>query len=375
MDSSDFYDAYKYILTKIIKCGGIENLSSKDKRKMLKRLRENPLLERQGPAGPRGPIGPAGPAGPAGPTGPKGDQGESGGSSDIDEIKHLQNADEYYEFVKGLQQLTEFPKKFEQAFGVDSAFWISDNTGVYIVNTLVSNNEVRKLKLGIAVLKEPDNYNLSCWKLDDTNKIIRATDSNGHRYNMLDHEMCICGDITLMREFFLTPQSQGLNAFWITAFPIQLDIARLILKDPNWSPVVVYKGGVFGRCVVNPLNKLTPENSNVGINISYNRMNEENTESGVGSGFGITKNKPETSKSYDAVPVVTADSSAVNKLQKPHINYTEIDLDSVPIGTYMVFQVQMIANDRNIWVISNNDSGDLALDNSMKVIFDERESR
>ena len=104
-------------------------------------------------------------------------------------------------------------------------------------------------------------------------------------------------------------------------------------------------------------------------------MNEENTESGVGSGFGITKKNLVTSKSYDAVPVVTADSSAVNKLQKPHINYTEIDLDSVPIGTYMVFQVQMIANDRNVCVISNNDNGDLVLDNSMNIIFDERESR
>ena len=363
MTSSEFYDAYKYIIHKLIKCN--ENLSSSDKKKMFKLLRENPLSD--APPGPRGPAGPAGPAGPTGPTGPKGDKGdkgESGGSSISDEIKHLQNADEYYEFVKGLQQLTEFPKKFEQAFSVDSAFWISDNTGVYIVNTIESNNEVRKLKLGIAILKEPDNYNLSCFKFDDTNKIIRATDSNGNRYNMLDHEMCICGDITLMREFFLTPQSQGVNAFWITAFPIQLDIARLILKDPTWSPVVFYNGGVAGRCVVNPLDKVTPENSNVDIQISYIRMNEDNTEKGIGSGFGITKKNLVTSKSYDAVPVVTADSSAVNKLQKPRINYSE-----------MVFQLTMIQNDRNIWVISNNDKGDLALDNSMKILFDERESR
>ena len=104
-------------------------------------------------------------------------------------------------------------------------------------------------------------------------------------------------------------------------------------------------------------------------------MNEDNTEKGVGSGFGITKKNLVTSKSYDAVPVVTADSSAVNKLQKPRINYSEIDLDSVPIGAYMVFQVAMIQNDRNIWVISNNDNGDLTLDNSMKILFDERESR
>jgi len=53
MDSSDFYNAYKYIITKLIKSNGIENLSCRDKNKMLKRLRKNPLL-----VGPVEPVGP-----------------------------------------------------------------------------------------------------------------------------------------------------------------------------------------------------------------------------------------------------------------------------------------------------------------------------
>ena len=244
---------------------------------------------------------------------------------------------------------------------------------MYIVDTVKSIDQLRKLKLGIAVLKEPDNLNLSCWYFDDDNILKRAVDSNDNRYNMLDHELCICGDITLMRESFRPPEgSQGLNAFWITVFPIHLEVARAILKEPNWSPVVHYRGGVFGRCIANPL---SPENANLEIHINYNRLNDSNTETGVGSGFGITKKNTITSEIYDAVPVITADSTSVDKLQKPLINYIETDIDSVPIETYMVFQVAMIANDRNIWVISNNNNGDLTLDNNMTIIFDERESR
>jgi hypothetical protein len=191
---------------------------------------------------------------------------------------------------------------------------------------------------------------------------------------MLDREMCICGDITVMREFFSTPQSQGLNAFWITVFPLQLSVARAILKDQEWNPVVHYKGSIIGKCVVNPLSESNPQSANIEINKNYVRMNENNTETGVGSGFGITKRNVVNSKTYNAVPVV-ADLSGINSLQKPVINFTEVDIDSVPIGTYMVFQVQMIGNDRNIWVICQNNEGELKLDNDLNIIFDERESR
>ena len=57
--SSDFYNAYKYIITKLVKSNGIENLSCKDKNKMLKLLRKNPLLV--GPQGPTKPVDPTTP--------------------------------------------------------------------------------------------------------------------------------------------------------------------------------------------------------------------------------------------------------------------------------------------------------------------------
>ena len=85
MTSSYFYDAYTQIIEKLIDCN--ENLSSKEKRKLLKLLKENPLTISAGPKGPAGPAGPTGPRGltgpagltaPAGPAGPKGDQGPAG---------------------------------------------------------------------------------------------------------------------------------------------------------------------------------------------------------------------------------------------------------------------------------------------------------
>ena len=82
--SSNFYDAYKYIIHKLIKCNEI--LSSSDKKKMFKLLRENPLSD--APAGPTGPVGPTGlkgdqgPVGPTGLKGPKGDQGQAGPKGD-----------------------------------------------------------------------------------------------------------------------------------------------------------------------------------------------------------------------------------------------------------------------------------------------------
>jgi len=41
----EFYKAYKYIIKKIIKSNGIENLSCKEKKKLLKLLNENPLFD------------------------------------------------------------------------------------------------------------------------------------------------------------------------------------------------------------------------------------------------------------------------------------------------------------------------------------------
>ena len=69
-DNSDFFKTYKHIIKTILYSDGIENLSDKDKKNLLKRLRNNPL--EPGPAGPVGPAGPPGPVGPVGPPGPAG---------------------------------------------------------------------------------------------------------------------------------------------------------------------------------------------------------------------------------------------------------------------------------------------------------------
>ena len=76
MDSSDFHNAYKYIITKIIKSDCF-NASSKDKRKLLKLLRENPLNVK-GSKGDKGHKGDKGDKGVKGDKGHKGDKGIKG---------------------------------------------------------------------------------------------------------------------------------------------------------------------------------------------------------------------------------------------------------------------------------------------------------
>ena len=77
MDSSDFNNAHKYILTKIIKSDCF-NASSKDKRKLLKLLRENPLLNVKGSKGDKGEKGGKGDKGLKGDKGPTSTAGALG---------------------------------------------------------------------------------------------------------------------------------------------------------------------------------------------------------------------------------------------------------------------------------------------------------
>ena len=58
--------------------------------------------------------------------------------------------------MKGLQQLSTFPQSFQDAFNnikegqYLTPFWYSDKGEVYIVDTIKSINEVRKLNLRFA---------------------------------------------------------------------------------------------------------------------------------------------------------------------------------------------------------------------------------
>ena len=82
MDSSDFHNPYKYIITKIIKSDCF-NASSKDKRKLLKLLRKNPLLKgNKGDKGEKGGKGDKGIKGDKGNKGDKGIKGDKGNKGD-----------------------------------------------------------------------------------------------------------------------------------------------------------------------------------------------------------------------------------------------------------------------------------------------------
>lgn len=262
----------------------------------------------------------------------------------LNKIKELQTADEYYEFVKQLQVLTTFPKTIE------------DKSGIYIVRKISTG--CRKMKLGLGILKEQNNYNIACRKLDNNNNLIRATSPDGNSfYNFLDHEISIMGVITLMREFFSSPSAQGVNAFWITVFPMQLNIARKILRKPTWIPSVFYRGGESGVVTTSSFN---PSNANVNIDLS------KVEGQGVGSGFGLTT---VLSFSENAAVPVTQNGSSFS-LQIPQNTFIDQKITPIPIGSYQAFQVAMIGNQRNVWPLTNG-NGRTVFDLDMPVLTGE----
>lgn len=260
----------------------------------------------------------------------------------LSEINDFQSPEEYYEFVKQLQELKAFPQTYE------------DKTGIYIVLKLKGGK--RKMKLGLGILKEQNNLNISCYKINLANKLERAVKGDA-RYNFLDHEIAIMGIVTLMREFFATPASQGVNAFWITVFPLQLDIARRILRRPTWVPATAYKGGIVTNVATTTLD---PNNINVQIDVA------DVTGQGNGSGFGLTK-LLET-KVTKAVPVKQEGSTY--SLQIPQKSFVKLEVTPLKMNDYNCFQVQMVGSQRNVWPISNYGKK-LLFDFDMYILCDE----
>lgn len=243
----------------------------------------------------------------------------------LSEINDFQTPEEYYEFVKQLQELKSFPQTYE------------DKTGIYIVRKIKTGK--RKMKMGLGFLKEQNNFNISCYKINAQNDLERATLGNS-RYNFLQNEICIMGEVTLLRDFFPVPDGQGINAFWITVFPLQLELARKILKKPEWIPVTTYKGGLSTNVRATTSN---PNDTNVQIDI----VDVEGK--GKGSGFGLTTRVEP--KIREAIPVKQEGSTF--SLQIPKNVFSEIDVTGLEINAYNCFQVQMVGNQRNVWPVSN----------------------
>jgi len=299
-------------------------------------------------------------------------------------IKSIQNVSEYYDCIKSLQKLTHFPPKYCCKICTHMPYWKVEKNGVYIYNKLYSG-EVRKLKLAIAFLKEESNFNLACYTINDNNNIIRARDADDNYYVALDHEMSICVDVGLFREFFKTDStSQGLNAVFLSVFPLQLDVVRAILKDNNWSPSVKYKGsilhvdvGVDGNNSVPDINSIDAINfdpSKLGLSmyISYVRTNSDNTQLGYGSGIGVVKKELIQEVVKNSPP--STDPLSIYALS-PTIVFTETDIDPIPVGTYGVFQVTFLGNDKNMRIISTSEkNGELVFDGQLHVLFDGKRS-
>jgi len=296
---------------------------------------------------------------------------------DMKNAKPLQNVVEYYDFVKSMQNLTSFPLKFSTTH-MQMPFWRNEKTGAYIYIKL-STGQIRKVKLAIALCKEKSNFNLALYKVDDTNKIVRAKDSNGSFYVVLDREMVICAEVGLFREFNRTadPNGQGVNAIFLSVFPLNIEIARAILKSKGWKgPAVKFRGGFMDQSVgvdgdtmepdINPVDPLNYDASklNSSIVLSYVRMNADNTEKGTGSGIGVVK--------ADLVREIVTDPKGASSdfASKPTTVFLETDIDNVSPTFYSIFQVSYLGNDQNMQIIKNDANGNLVYNNTIPIFFD-----
>jgi hypothetical protein len=327
---SNIFKAHKSVIKAILKSCDIENISSKKKKKLLNLLNSNTLC--------------------------------GGRGGDYNKISDLKNADEYYDFVKSLQARNDFPKMFhsEDIFPVFidehnlPYITVNKNGKVYIVSKLSSNNERRKMTLSIALLKEKNAYNLSCWMFDDSNNFKRALDANGDYYNILNNEMCIVGTSGLLRERMNTPQ--GSTRIWLTAFPFNIEVARLILGNKTWNPSVKFYESDFSLVYVTSND---PKLARLAIDMKNLKVNNGTTQLGLGTGVGLTKNKLILETNYPADEM------------KPEINYAILDVEPISKDFFGTFQVSYVGTDKNLVLICGGGSaGNLMMDDNVKILFD-----
>jgi len=234
-------------------------------------------------------------------------------------ILDLQNVEEYYDFVQQLQAFTSYPPIEE------------NKDGVFIVLKLTTTRKLRKMRLGLAYTKEVNASNLSCYTFDSKNQLTRATTSNG-RYNFLNNECIIVGCV-----YFLTSFSQN-KKFFLTGFPLQLEITRKIVQNPSYLPTFYY--GLLNTYN----NTVRTDGKRVEPNILVTIRNETIAGTlGVGSGVGISV--LDSSVVNDAVPVDTSQPGSLQIPANLTLYYTIIP---VPLGTYLVFQIPVIGDQNNI---------------------------
>lgn len=235
-------------------------------------------------------------------------------NSDLNSILELQNVNEYHEFVQQLQLLNQFPKTNE------------DDSGIYIILTISTG--VRKMKLGQAWIKEQNGFNLNCYQFDSNNNLIIAADNNTS-YNVLDNESVIVGMVSLLINRKETPKSQAKHQFLLTAFPVQLDIARKIQNNKNWVPTTFFNDP-------SPTTRYMPKQL---TSLSSNTNNIDSTTingSGSGSGIALVTNS-------SIIPSTSSIDGHINR---------NVTVKPLPLNSYKVFQIPFIGNQRNAQLIT-----------------------
>jgi len=250
-------------------------------------------------------------------------------NSDLSSVSELQNVNEYHEFVQQLQALNKFPPTIE------------DNSGIYIVLNISTG--FRKMKLGQAWIKEQSGFNLICQQFDSNNNLIIASDKNG-TFSALDNESVIIGMVSLLVNNKKSSKSQAIHQFLLTAFPIQLDIARKIQNNKKWVPTTFFNDP---SPTTRYMHKEITSTSNNTNNIDSTTING----SGSGSGIALITNN-------SIIPSTSSIDGHINR---------DVTVKPLPLNSYKVFQIPFIGQHRNMQLMTKH-NGRSVIDSDLLTI-------
>jgi len=281
----------------------------------------------------------------------------------IDTITDIKDSGEHFEYVKQLQLLTKFPDMLGATSSIPTDnFWTKSKKDgkVYLASKLKSNNQWRKVEMGVCLPKEQDRNNLALSTIDGNNNFVRAVGSDGGRYVLIDAEAAIMLMGGIYKQHFASGTSLGTHTIYNTVFTMHEAVAQKILNVVGWLSSAKHKG----------LDNYTVGATNGDLILSYTKVNHLNKKLGVGSGVGTTKTvstvtTPAVPSKHKVDAIVDPDGNIAHSIHKPQTKETTYTTDFVEKEVYGCFQVASVGNQQNIVWISTVD-GNNKLNGPMK---------
>jgi hypothetical protein len=243
----------------------------------------------------------------------------------------------------------------------------SNDGSVYLVCKI--RNEFRKAELGVFYIKEQERNNLAITIFNDNNKMVRKVDNatNG-RYVAVDAESCLCVLTGIMIQYFSSSLSQGVNALYLPIMSMKVDIARHILNDTKWTPLV--KHIATDTVTLGTVSK-DPDTGNR-VALKFNKGKSKSGNKGVGSGIGVVTSFPLDVREGKAVKinpnVIDEQGIATGSFETPPVTaINNFEIEFIQLGDYQCGMIPMVGNQMNGICVSANSNNGVYYNKSIKL--------